>query len=1136
MDYDLNDLVAKQFEIDRFYSEDRVLSRDDKRALDQLAKSIRLVDGKIEASCLWKVGEPSYPNNYSYARNRLFSTEASKRYNREGVREKFNSQIEDWEQKGYVRKVPPEEQKPLIAFYLPIFPVCRWDKPTTKVRVVVDAKAKFNNKSLNDGILAGPKFGNDVLPVLNRMRAKPIAIGCDIKEMFLQIGLAEPDRKFHRFLHRKSPGDRIQEYEFLVHSFGNTGSPTVANFTIQSHAKKYQDVFPRAVETITKSTLVDDSLDSFDTAEEAIAVAQQMIEIYGSIGMNLTKFCSNSPEFIATIPSEVRAQGFELLGPSTESEFPNLKVLGVKWDPVKDILTFDSTEPQFREYTKRQVIKEYSSLYDPIGFSLPYVIQARIIFTMCWDLKLDWDQKIPENIAKLWSEWLKGLRHLHKFKIKRCLIPEPQETTDLKAVIFCDASSDSYGAVAYIWTCTKSEKTHTRLCMARCNLSPRHKLTIPRLELQAAVLGAQVGHIIANSIGISKKDIRYFTDSQNVLWWIKNPSRTLREFVANRVEKIDNLSLIENWNHVKGEENPADVLSRGCSAEMLADHELWWNGPAFLRNRDWLNAKDDCVIQPSPEAELELKKPKILVTMVDNPFVNFLRYDSWYKLIRLWARVWKIVRFFQDKKLRDLNYAVLWRVSPKEFQDSELFLVGQMQRQAYAQTIKTLQSSGTIHKTDELVQLQPVLYDGILRANARFGSHKKLPYSKKHPIILPKNHPGTQLIIRHYHVEELAHIGGIDRVLSAMNSKYWIVRGKTQINKVLKSCVHCKKCKRRPMEQIQAPIPDYRVPIERVRAFEKVALDVAGHFDIKQGRSIVKRYALIISDLTYRGLHNEDLTKLDTASFIQALERFSARRGKPSYIRCDNGTNFKSGKRELEELLGNLNKDILYEKYPMITWDFAKPMAPHTNGIIERIVGLVKNGMKAIITTGLLTEEEFRTVLTRVEGLINGRPLTYVGSHPGDLKPITPSDFYAGTTDINLIPVFHDEESDPHFSYRERHKHVHHVLDRFWQRFVQEYVPTLNQFTTKWTHASPEIKVGDVVMLLEKSEAGRYPLALVEKTLPNPQDGKVRNVVLTLAKPQSGKDLKLRTGHRHLTRNIRYLVMISPKEEPERNS
>ena len=114
------------------------------------------------------------------------------------------------------------------------------------------------------------------------------------------------------------------------------------------------------------------------------------------------------------------------------------------------------------------------------------------------------------------------------------------------------------------------------------------------------------------------------------------------------------------------------------------------------------------------------------------------------------------------------------------------------------------------------------------------------------------------------------------------------------------------------------------------------------------------------------------------------------------------------------------------------------------------------------------------------------------------------------------------------FSYRERHKHVHNVLDRFWQRFVHEYVPTLNQFMTRWPYSSPEIKVGDVVMLLEKSEAGRYPLALVKKTLPNPQDGKVR-------KPQSGKDLELREGHRSLTRNIRYLVMISPKEEPEKN-
>ena len=184
-------------------------------------------------------------------------------------------------------------------------------------------------------------------------------------------------------------------------------------------------------------------------------------------------------------------------------------------------------------------------------------------------------------------------------------------------------------------------------------------------------------------------------------------------------------------------------------------------------------------------------------------------------------------------------------------------------------------------------------------------------------MIISHKHYLAELIIRQVHEDELLHIGGTNHVLSKVGEKFWITRIRPLIRRILKRCVICTRNKKYPVrsQQIDAPLPDERVPNVRPRAFENIMMDAAGPFLIKQARSIVKRYIIIFTCMTYRGLHNEVVHSLDTNSFLMALDRFTATRGRPVRIWSDNGTNFVGANKILKEMIAQANQSDTREKY-----------------------------------------------------------------------------------------------------------------------------------------------------------------------------------------------------------------------------
>ena len=241
--------------------------------------------------------------------------------------------IKDLEQKRIVRfptirSCDYAEKQPDSKWYLPHFAILKPNKATTKIIIVFDASAKYEGTSLNDVIYSGPKLQRELIDVLLRFRCHPIAVVCDIVEMYLRIQIPEADRAYHRFHWRECDQSRDpEEYEFSRVVLGITSSPFQAQFLIQKHAQLHKSEYPMASETALNSTYMDDSMDSVQDEEKGVQLYHQLAALWNKAAMHARQWLSNSPEVLSAIPLEDRASEIDL----DSGELPTVKTLGILW-------------------------------------------------------------------------------------------------------------------------------------------------------------------------------------------------------------------------------------------------------------------------------------------------------------------------------------------------------------------------------------------------------------------------------------------------------------------------------------------------------------------------------------------------------------------------------------------------------------------------------------------------------------------------------------------------------------------------------------------------------------------------------------------------------------------------------------
>ena len=1115
----LNDLMKRMYETD-FLSKGKDIdlgaSVEDKRALRAMEESVTKVSGHYQISLPWRSARAKLPNNKMVAENRL--EYLGKRLEKDPeMHQKYRDKMKEYLENGHARKVPKDSLAPsLKTWYVP------HHATRGKFRIVFDCAAKFRGTSLNDHLLQGPDHTSSLVGVLLRFRSRPIAVMADIKGMFHQVRVGPADCDSLRFLWWPDGNleAKPEEYQMLVHLFGATSSPSVCGYALLRVATDNETLASKKViQALRRNFYVDDLLISFDSENEAAEVVKELKDLLEGSGFHLTKFLSNSLGSLSSVSKEdcrISQGEVDINSPRTE------KALGVTWDPGLDEFRFQ-IRPTEKAVTRRGILSTISQCYDPLGMIQPALLPAKKLLQELCSSGLGWDDPIKAEDKSFWKQYVNLLGALGRTRVPRCYRPCQFEPVEVQLHCFCDASQKGYGTVLYLRFVGPLGQVHCSFVMGRSRVAPIKPMTIPRLELVAAVVGAELTEFVQNELDFDPDEVVYWTDSTSVLGYIRSTARRYRTFVANRIAVIQSLSSPEQWRHVSTDQNPADVASRGQMPDQLPQSDIWFNGPAFL----WLeqdkwpiaseNSNSDSTIS---DAEL-LKCHQVLhavcktTSAETDPLGPLLTYFSTFtklkRAVAWFVRLTKIIRAKSSKALGNLMLGPVLFAS--ELASAELDIVKHVQLCSFPEELASLKNenisanndkslTGRNLKTSRLRKLSPVLVNGVLCVGGRL-QRSSLPVASKHPIVLPSAHHVTSLIVLHAHAAE-GHSGPL-HTLAKIREKYWVVRGHATVRKVLNTCTICRVRRASPGQQFMAPLPTPRVTPGRA-PFASCGVDYAGPLLTRVGRSNTKRYICLFTCLATRAVHLEMACALDIDSFLEAFTRFSNRRGTPEELWSDNATNFVGANKELRDSIRDWNQTNIQSSLARrgVTWKFNPPAASHQGGVWERMVRSVKRVLNVIAGGLVMTDESLSTLLTEVERIVNSRPITAVSSDPRDLEALTPHHLLTGRTDATL-PLGKFIHAD---GYRKSWRLVGLKADQFWSRWVKEYLPLL-QHREKWLVPKRNLRVGDLVLIAgESMTRGQWPKGLIEETFAG-KDGLVRSArVRTATSPALIRDVR----------------------------
>ena len=347
-------------------------------------------------------------------------------------------------------------------------------------------------------------------------------------------------------------------------------------------------------------------------------------------------------------------------------------------------------------------------------------------------------------------------------------------------------------------------------------------------------------------------------------------------------------------------------------------------------------------------------------------------------------------------------------------------IIKHAQNDCFKEEIANISRGQKLSNKSKLVGLNPVLdQDELVRSDGRLKYAEFLSYDIRFPIILPRKHWVTKLIVKHHH-EQGFHVAGTSQTLASLSSRFWILSGREAIREWENECMKCRRRKAQPATQIMAPLPDIRLR-NSMKAFCQVAVDFGGPYITVQGRGRrrEKRYLCLFTCLMSRAVHLEVAFGLDTSSFMNAFYRMVNRRGLPKEMISDNGTNFVGADRELQELVAMLDTSKISEDGANkgIQWHFNPPLAPHFGGVHEIMIKAAKRAAFAVLKGADVTDEELITAFTGVEALLNSRRLTYQTANPLDQLPLTPNHFLFGQAGGHFAP---ESVDTTHYSPQKR--------------------------------------------------------------------------------------------------------------------
>ncbi|XP_063994589.1 uncharacterized protein LOC135172476 [Diachasmimorpha longicaudata] len=1017
--------------------------------------------------------------------------DATGRYTAHTLYRKF---IKEYEALDHMQRAPATSETRL-AYYLPHHGVLRPDSTTTKLRVVFDASHRSSTGvSLNDILHSGPKLQTECSDVLIWLRRHRLVFGADIEKMFRQIRVHQDDWGYQRIFWKDDDG-QIIEYQLTTVTYGTSCAPCLSLRVLKQLAIDEAHRFPLALSTFTRGRYVDDIYGGAETEEELEEIIKDLIGLCMAGGMPLQKWCSNAPRTLGQLGISAES------APTIEFGQSSVKVLGLCWQPQTDTFYFKARNFSGDTITKRVILSEIAQIYDPLGLIAPVTITAKIFIQELWLLKLDWDEQIPMTHAKRWRSFREELQRLSSLSIPRWLHLSAGKKIQLHG--FADASTLAMGASVYLRSWSAPSGTNVNLVCAKTKVAPLKKMTIPRLELTAAVMVTNLMAYVQRALELEDAELYLWSDSSVAIAWINGDPSRWKDFVQNRVLKIQETLPTAKWNHINGKENPADCASRGISPTELREHHLWWTGPSWLVQppEQWVAASTEAAStelastsELASAVAMEAKPPTISsypVHIVDeDALIN--RISSWNKVARITAWVNRAVNKFKGQPTPDSP-----QLGTTEIEDGRLFWVKYTQRRYFEREINILKTGRSLAAKHRMATLTPYLENDVMRMGGRLRN-STLDLEEKNPIILPRHSPLSSLIIAEAH--QRSFHGGTQLTLAHIRQRYWIIGGRAPVRSHILKCVICARHRAVRAQQLMGQLPSRRVTPSRV--FLHSGVDFAGPINILRwrgsgaGKTMYKAYICLFVCFATSATHLELVTDLTADGFIAAYKRFTARRGICATLTSDRGLNFIGAEKELRQIIHQASSESATIKNWRATngteWRFNPPYSPHMGGKWEAAVKSTKHHLRRVIGNSTLTYEEFTTLLTQVEAILNSRPLCPINNDPQDTTALTPGHFIIGGS-LTAIP----EPSLEHINTDRlnRWQLITQKVQNFWDHWARECVHRYQQIY-RWRKPTDDIKIGTLVLISNEQEPPtRWPLARVIRIHPG-RDNLTRIVTL----------------------------------------
>ena len=548
--------------------------------------------------------------------------------------------------------------------------------------------------------------------------------------------------------------------------------------------------------------------------------------------------------------------------------------------------------------------------------------------------------------------------------------------------------------------------------------------------------------------------MKFLCDSEVVRATIQKDSYGFNSFTGVRLGKIQETENRNAFYWVSDEVNVADLISRGSSPKELRIDSQWQTEPSFLKNPvfEWPLEQKMYALELLPEV---IPCKSFLVYQRNSTlFVEFdtTRFSKVNSLVRTVARVLSICSSRSFRKVKDMP-------NTEKVKKAWEFIVRSEQNQ-----IMTDFQAG---KFDSLgAFLDP---NGIIHVGRRI--QQTVPLIPKSQLV--------ELLIKD--ALEMGH-GGVLHTASKVRTKVWVFHLLKLVKYILKKCTGCKIFNKTRAVQLMGAHTDERTQLSY--PFSSICVDLFGPYEVEdcfRKTTVRKIYAIIFTCLFSRAVYLDIVLSYSTEEFLQTFRRFVTIRGYPEVFHSDSGTQLVGANRQLQRVYRVLDPDILSKEllFKGVRWEFAPGCAPWRQACAESLIASVKKCLFFAIGSQVLSLIEFQTVLFETANLLIDRPIGRHPTQPEDGFYLSPNSLLLGRTMNQSVPFIHVKTEK-----MARHKLVETILNSFWKKWQQSFLPQLAYYKT-WKKERKNVQAGDVVLLEDQNAIrGTWKIGIVKKRLP----------------------------------------------------